>query len=91
MLRIKSLKITVIKTRGRCEFKYKPGDSITYDGRVLQGKICIEALGAMMPTLCAYYRGANFPWDTKPNKTTFACPDPKNTVVFEINRYWKKK
>lgn len=87
----KSIRIMIIKTKGECEFGYKPGDVIAYDGKAFHGKICLEALGSMMPTLCAYYRGANFPWDTKPDKTTFACPDPKNAVVFEINRYWKKK
>jgi len=86
MLQISKLEITVKEVRGECEFGHEAGDSIDYNGRRLCGEICLEALGAMIPTLCAYYRNAQFPWDKNPDETSFACPDPENVVVFEIKR-----
>ncbi|GAG37096.1 unnamed protein product, partial [marine sediment metagenome] len=30
--------------------------------------------------------GGSFPWEDDPNRTTVACPDPANPVVFELRR-----
>lgn len=76
---------TVKSIQGVCAFHHV-GDQIVYDGRSIDGKFCPTAFMAMMPTLFAMRLGANFPGLEDPDVMTFACPDAKNPLVFEIKR-----
>ena len=76
---------TVKSIGGTCAF-HKLGDQIVYTGRSIEGSFCPSAFVAMMPTFYALRLGANFPGLEDPDVMTFACPDAKNPVVFEIRR-----
>jgi uncharacterized repeat protein (TIGR04076 family) len=76
---------TVKSIGGQCAF-HRLGDQIVYDGRSIDGRFCPTAFMAMMPTLFAMRLGAQFPGLEDPDVMTFACPDAKNPVVFELRR-----
>jgi len=76
----------VIKQEGNCAFGHKVGDEIIFDGRTVQGEICLSALYSMLPKVYAMRYGAQFPWLDDPDASTHACPDAFNPVVFEVRR-----
>lgn len=80
------LKIKVKEVKGECSFGHKPGDIIEVEKGEVKGRICFSALASMMPVLYAFKYDADFPWLENKNLATIGCPDPENTVVFEIER-----
>ena len=48
--------------------------------------MCIFALTSLFPFMTPLMFGGAFPWEKDPDKTTVACPDPDNPVIFEISR-----
>lgn len=84
------LEITVKKIKGACDFGYKVGDKIYFNGRTFKGELCPTAIAAIMPTIYAMAWGAEFPWDRDRDKTTVGCTDINNQVLFEIRRLRKR-
>ena len=76
----------VIKQEGHCAAGHTVGDEVVFDGRSVQGKICIHAMYSFIPKVLAMMYGAEFPWLEDPDVATHACPDAWNPVVFEIRR-----
>ena len=76
----------VIRQEGRCGFGHEVGDIILFDGKTIQGKICMHALNSFLPKVYALRYGAHFPWLEDPDVSISACPDAKNPCVFEIRR-----
>ena len=76
----------VISQEGRCAAGHQVGDEVIFDGRTVQGPMCIQALYSSLPMVFAMRNGAGFAWAKDPDVVKSACPDGKNPVVFEIRR-----
>jgi uncharacterized repeat protein (TIGR04076 family) len=48
--------------------------------------VCSWAFYTLFPFAEVLQFGGSFPWEEDPDKTTVACPDPGNPVVFELKR-----
>ena len=77
----------VISQKGYCAISHKIGDVIEFDHFEMNGHICINALFTMLPVVYAMIHNAYFPWAENHCKELHACPDPKNPVVFELDRF----
>lgn len=82
-IRIKVLRIT---GRGKCSFGLKRGDEFVFDGRQVPAKLCSWAFHVMFPVITALRFGGNVPWEKKQGMTDLCCLDPKNPVVFRVER-----
>ena len=76
----------VISQEGFCAIGHKVGDVIEFDHFGVTGDICVNALFTMLPVVYAMMHNAHFPWAEDQCKELHACPDPKNPVVFELDR-----
>lgn len=76
----------VVSQKGYCAIGHKVGDIVEIDHYGVQGNICINALFTMLPVAYAMMHNAYFPWSEDHCKELHACPDPKNPVVFELDR-----
>ena len=74
----------VIEVRGKgCDLGIKLGDEFEMDIR--HSDFCGWAYNALFPYAFAMKFGGSFPWEPEDSNTTLvACPDPYNTVVFEL-------
>jgi uncharacterized repeat protein (TIGR04076 family) len=77
---------TVISQKGTCSFGHKVGDTVVFDGEIVEGRVCLSALYSFLPKVFAMRHGANFPWLDDRDVSTHACPDAHDPVVFEIRR-----
>jgi uncharacterized repeat protein (TIGR04076 family) len=75
----------VISQKGTCEAKHKVGDEFVI-GQQTPLKLCSWAFYSLFPFAQVLQFGGSFPWEQDRNKTTVACPDPANLVVFELRR-----
>lgn len=77
--------IKVISQKGSCEAGHKVGDQWLVGEKTPEG-MCLFAFSSLFPFITPLMYGGAFPWEKDPDKTTVACPDPDNPVVFEIRR-----
>jgi len=75
----------VISQKGTCGAKHKVGDEYTI-GPMTTPNMCSSAYCTLYPSARVLRFGGSFPWDKDPNRTTIACPDAENPVVFELKR-----
>jgi len=75
----------VISQKGTCAAQHKVGDEFAI-GEKTQSGMCSWAFYTLFPFAEVLQFGGSFPWEEDPNKTTVACPDPANPVVFELRR-----
>lgn len=75
----------VISQRGTCAAGHKVGDKFVIGDKTPAG-MCSWAFYTLFPFAEVLQYGGAFPWEGDPNKTTVACPDPDNPVVFELRR-----
>ncbi|MCK4300478.1 MAG: TIGR04076 family protein [Planctomycetes bacterium] len=78
--------VTCKEVKGHCAAGQEVGDTATFEGINVQGRICIHSLASMMSKVFAMQQGVNFSWLEDPNLATHACPDAYNPVVYEIRR-----
>ncbi len=78
--------VTCKEVKGHCAAGQEVGDTATFEGMNVQGRICIHSLVSMMSKVFAMQQGVNFSWLEDPNLATHACPDAYNPVVYEIRR-----
>ena len=64
----------------------KVGDEVLFTGDEVKGKICISAMYSMMPKIYAMMYNARFPWLDDQCKSTHACPDGFNPLMYELHR-----
>jgi len=83
------VEVRVKSVRGTCGFGHKVGDRIYFDGKTVKGDICYSALMVLLPKVFSMRYGAEFPWAEDKDAISNACPDPENSVVFEIRRIRK--
>ncbi len=75
----------VISQKGTCAAQHKAGDEFVI-GQQTPPKLCSWAFYSLFPFATVLQFGGSFPWEQDRNKTTVACPDPANPVVFELRR-----
>ena len=75
----------VVSQKGICEVGHKVGDEIVIEQCTPTG-MCSWAFYAIFPFAEVLQFGGKFPWEEDQNKTTVACPDPMNPVIFELRR-----
>ena len=75
----------VISQKGTCEAQHKVGDEFVI-GQQTPPNICSWAFCSLFPFAQVLQFGGAFPWEQDSNKTTVACPDAENPVVFELRR-----
>ena len=75
----------VISQQGTCEAQHKVGDEFLM-GEKTPPNLCSWAFYSLFPFAQALQFGGSFPWEKDRNKSTVACPDPDNPVVFELRR-----
>jgi uncharacterized repeat protein (TIGR04076 family) len=75
----------VISQKGTCDAQHKVGDEFIIGERI-PPNLCSWAFHAIFPCAQVLRFGGSFPWEQDRNKTTVACPDPGNPVVFELRR-----
>ena len=83
------LKAKVISQKGHCAAGHKVGAEFTI-GDVVPTGMCSWAFYSLFPFVSALQAGGSFPWEKDVDKTTVACPDAENPVVFELRRIRKK-
>lgn len=79
------LKARVISQKGHCAAGYKVGDEFAI-GDVVPTGMCSWAFFTLFPFISALQAGGAFPWEKDADRTTVACPDAENPVVFELRR-----
>jgi uncharacterized repeat protein (TIGR04076 family) len=75
----------VISQKGTCAAGHKLGDEFVI-GEKAPPELCAWAFYSLFPFAAVLQFGGSFPWEDDPNRTTVACPDPTNPVVFELRR-----
>ena len=78
----------VISQKGTCSAEHKVGDEFVI-GDKSPSNMCSWAFYTLFPFASVLQFGGSFPWEHDPDKTTVACPDPENPVVFELKRLRK--
>jgi uncharacterized repeat protein (TIGR04076 family) len=75
----------VISQKGTCEAQHKVDDEFVISEKT-PPDLCSWAFYCLFPFAQVLQLGGSFPWETDRDKTTVACPDPANPVVFELRR-----
>jgi uncharacterized repeat protein (TIGR04076 family) len=75
----------VISQKGTCVAQHKVGDEFVI-GEKTPPNLCSWAFYSLFPFAQVLQFGGSFPWEPDRNKTTVACPDPADPVVFELRR-----
>ena len=75
----------VISQKGTCAGGHKLGEEFVI-GEKAPPKLCAWAFYSLFPFASVLQFGGSFPWEEDPDRTTVACPDPTNPVVFELRR-----
>lgn len=75
----------VISQKGTCDAQHKVGDEF-FIGEKTPPNLCSWAFYCLFPFAQVLRLGGSFPWETDRDKSTVACPDPANPVVFELRR-----
>jgi uncharacterized repeat protein (TIGR04076 family) len=60
------------------------GDVFRSDREI--GAVCPWAANVLLPLTASLRFGGNIPWEKEPGLARACCPDPDNSVVFEIRR-----
>ncbi len=73
-----------IRGRGICPQDIEVGDVFRSDREV--GAVCHWAAHTLLPFTTALRFGGDLPWEAEIGVARICCPDPENSVVFEIRR-----
>lgn len=80
--------VTCKEVRGHCAAGQRVGDTASFNGVNLAGRLCIHSLASMMAKVFAMHQGVNFHWLKDPDVASHTCPDASNPVIYEIRREW---
>lgn len=75
----------VISQKGTCAAGHRKGDEFIM-GQQTPAGMCSWAFYTLFPFAGVLQFGGSFPWESDPDVTTVACPDPQNPLVFELRR-----
>ncbi len=76
----------VVSQKGTCAAGHKVGDEFIIPTETTPPGMCPWAFHTLFPFIAVLQFGGSFPWESDPDYTTVACPDPGNPVVFELRR-----
>ena len=82
------VKARVISQKGTCNAGHKVGDEFLIRDTLPAG-MCSWAFYSLFPFVSALQSGGTFPWEKDADKTTVACPDAENPLVFELTKIKK--
>lgn len=85
MSEMRDVAARVISQKGTCSAGCKVGDEFII-GQGTPNSMCSWAFYSLLPFATVLQFGGSFPWEDDKDKTTVACPDPENPVVFELIR-----
>jgi len=80
--------IRIVSQKGDCPQKHKVGEKWIVSKKTPEG-ICMTAFHTLFPELRVLMFSGRLPWTADPDVCQVACPDAKNTVVFELRRLRK--
>ena len=75
----------VVSQKGHCSAGHKVGDEFIIGDNTPPG-MCSWAFYIVFPFATVLQYNGAFPWEDNPDKTTVACPDAANPLVFELRR-----
>ena len=75
----------VISQQGTCSAGHKVGDEFVMGHTTPEG-MCSLAFYTLFPFAETLEFSGSFPWESNPDKTQVACPDPGNPIIFELKR-----
>jgi uncharacterized repeat protein (TIGR04076 family) len=75
----------VVSQKGTCGAGHKVGDEFRIGQKTPDG-VCSWAYYTLFPFAEVLEYGGAFPWESDPDRTTVACPDPANPVIFELRK-----
>lgn len=75
--------VVEVKGTGECSAGHKPGDKFVFTEHMPAG-LCRWAVGALAAPVSVLLNGGNFSWAPNGEPTRWGCPDPTETVVFEL-------
>jgi uncharacterized repeat protein (TIGR04076 family) len=78
--------IKEIRQTGKCSQAHNVGESWIIENNVTPMDMCQDAFVAIYPILRTMRYGGEEPWIKNPDVMCVNCPDPNNTVVFELKR-----
>ena len=78
--------ITVKEIKGTCDNGHQVGDTFEITDAKTPGGICLGAFSAIHPMLIGLMLGGDIPWSDDKDVDIVACPDPKNSVRWEVRR-----
>ena len=67
---------------GRCSYGHTIGDE--FEIAEVCPQMCVWAFNALFPFAAVLRFGGALPWENSPDTAAVSCPDPDNTVVFEL-------
>lgn len=85
MAEMRDVVARVISQEGSCSAGHTVGDEFVIGQHTPEG-MCSWAFCALLPFATVLQSGASFPWEMEEDRTTVACPDPGNPLVFELRR-----
>lgn len=75
----------VVSQKGTCSAGHCKDDEFKLLDTCPAG-MCAWAFYSLFPFYAVLKFGGAFPWEKDADKTTVACPDPGNPVIFEMHR-----
>jgi uncharacterized repeat protein (TIGR04076 family) len=78
------VRVVEIRGRGACPLDIKVDNIFRSDREV--GAVCHWAAHTLLPFTTALRFGGDLSWEAEPGLARICCPDPENSVVFEIRR-----
>jgi uncharacterized repeat protein (TIGR04076 family) len=76
--------VVEIRGRGICPLGLHLGDRFRSSREI--GAVCDWAAHTLLPFTATLRFGGDLPWESKPGLARVCCPDPDNSVVFEVRR-----
>lgn len=79
------IKARIVSIKGTCSAGHKLGEEFIIGQKTPPG-MCAWAFYTLFPFAEVMEFGGKFTWGDNPDRTTVACPDPDNPVIFELRR-----
>jgi uncharacterized repeat protein (TIGR04076 family) len=80
------IEVKRIEGTGICPAHHKIGDIFKVTGPEKVEGLCGWAYHALLPFMTVLRFGGEFPWEENMDVAVVCCPDPNNSVIFEIRR-----
>ncbi len=79
------VRVKIISQKGTCVFGHKVGDEWVI-GATSPAGLCMGALTALAPFIRTLQYGGEYEYPLGSGVLQLCCPDPFNTVIFELTK-----